>query len=222
MLLEANDISFSYKNKLILNHVSCSIRSATITILVGPNGSGKTTLLNILSGQISVDSGCVFFNGHDLNAIHPLVLAKNRAVCAQESFVYFNTSVWDYVHLGLFPYKCLSKKSKAKIVEHTLFKVGLAGFEEKKYLQLSGGEKQKTRLARSLVQIHEPEGKLLFLDEPTNHLDKDSCTFPLDLCREIKSKGGSALVCLHNTSLTQKYADTVWHLHEGCLRSVSS
>ena len=165
--------------------------------VIGPNGSGKSTLLRLLAGILSPTFGEVHYDAIPLRQLSLRQRATKIAVVNQHETPDPRLSVRDYVRLGAIPYE--SHRSLEAIntsVEQALTTMNLQRLSNKAMHQLSGGERQKAHIARSLCQ--EPE--VLLLDEPTNHLDP-------------KAKG-EVLSCIVNLGLT-----TVTGLHELSLAS---
>ena len=170
MDLKCTDISYSIKDKIILNNVSIGISGNKFYSILGPNGCGKTTLLKTIYRILKPSSGIILLNNKNIEHIRLKDSAKEMAVVAQFNEINFDCNVKDMVMLGRTPHIGFMQTERQKdydIVEDALRKVGMLDKSERSYLSLSGGEKQRVALARALAQ----NPSLLLLDEPTNHLD---------------------------------------------------
>ena len=136
-----------------------------IVCLLGPSGCGKTTLLRIIAGLETADAGDVIFNEHDLRGVP--VHQRGFGFMFQDFALFPHKNVWDNVIFGL-RMQNLSADEIQQRGQAALAMVGLDGFGPRDVNQLSGGEKQRVALARSLA----PQPKLLMLDEPLGALDR--------------------------------------------------
>ena len=219
-MLKIENICFAYSDKKVLDNISLSLSSGEFVAVLGANGAGKSTLMKIASGYLKSKSGTVLLKNKDILKYSPSGLAKERAVLEQESPLEFNYTVIDTVCLGRFAmsgFWGIDKKSK-DIAEKALCRVGLSGFENKQYLELSGGEKRRVQLARVLAQIQEePKNKILMLDEPTANLDPKYTHETMRLCKDLCRRGAACIAVVHSVNLAMKYADKVALLKSGKL-----
>ena len=170
MDLICKNISYSIKDKKILNNVSIDVHGNKFYSILGPNGCGKTTLLKTIYRILKPSSGQILLNDKDIENIRLKDSAKEMAVVAQFNEINFDCNVGDMVMLGRTPHIGFMQTEKQidyDIVKDALKKVGMLDKSDRSYLSLSGGEKQRVALARAIAQ----RPSLLLLDEPTNHLD---------------------------------------------------
>ncbi|WP_404467962.1 adenosylcobinamide amidohydrolase [Sutcliffiella horikoshii] len=204
------------QEKPIINGVDLAIRKGEFFALLGPNGSGKTTLFKLVTGQLPVVEGEMLLSGRPLSTFTKLEKAKKIAVLTQEVQVSFDYTVEEIITLGRYPHqkgllKNLSKKDK-DIMKQVMDITGVTVHKNKQFHKLSGGEKQRVLLAKSLAQ--EPE--ILLLDEPTNHLDIKHTFHMLDLIKEWQhTKGLTVFAILHDLNVASLYADRLALLHNG-------
>jgi iron complex transport system ATP-binding protein len=202
--------------KPIISGVDLTIEKGEFFALLGPNGSGKTTLFKLVTGQLPVIEGELLLSGRRLSSLTKLEKAKKMAVLTQELQVSFDYTVEEIISLGRYPHqkgllKNLTKKDK-EIMQQVMDITGVTVHKNKQFRKLSGGEKQRVLLAKSLAQ--EPE--ILLLDEPTNHLDIKHTFHMLDLIKEWQhTKGLTVFAILHDLNVASLYADRLALLHNG-------
>ena len=165
MFLEVKNISKKYEDKYAIKDVSFSLEEGKFLCLLGPSGSGKSTILHSIGGFIKYD-GDIILSGESIKDMPP----EDRDVSTVfQSFGLFpHMNVLKNVMYGLkFKEKDKTKKEKEAEAREVLRVVGLSGYEKRYPSELSGGEKQRVALARSLVV----RPKLLLMDEPLSSLD---------------------------------------------------
>jgi iron complex transport system ATP-binding protein len=213
MLLEVQGISVRLGSAEVLKDVTFRLEKAEMLALLGPNGSGKSTLLKTIFGALKPKIGAVYLDGKRIAEMRIEDVAKIIGYLPQESLV-TNLRVIDVVLLGRTPYLNGLKNPSLedlKIAKKALRSVKLEGFEHRIFSQLSGGEKQKVLLARTLAQ----EAKILLLDEPTSYLDISS---QIDIMRILKDKlsdGCSAIVAMHDINLASSFCDRILMIKDG-------
>ncbi len=209
------------RGRHLLQNLSAQLQPNRLTVLLGPNGAGKSTLLRLLSGEIAPDSGRVFLDGRPLADFSPDALARHRAVVSQHSDLAFAYPVEQIVALGRLPWRHASARENHSIVEQAMAAVGLSPLRHRSYLSLSGGEKQRTHIARALAQLWPEPGRAqpryLLLDEPSSALDLFHQHQLLQLLRQWSGEGCSVLAILHDINLAERYADDIWMLKQGRL-----
>lgn len=220
-MLRASQVSVIRGGKPILCDVSCELSPGRLTVVVGPNGAGKSTLLRLFAGEFSPDSGEITFADRALCDWPACDLACRRAVLPQESSLQFPFRVSEVALLGRAPHvRGLESARDYAIADEALRRVDLDAKRDRVFPSLSGGEKQRTHLARALAQVWEPmcgAGRVLLLDEPTASLDLAHQHATLREARRLASEGAAVLAILHDLNLAMTYADEVWVLGDGRL-----
>lgn len=217
-MYRAEDVRVMAGSRALVDGASLTVRPGAVTVLVGPNGAGKSTLLKAMSGEHRLAAGAVTLDGVPIARIHPLALARRRAVLPQAAEVAFPFTAGEVIAAGL-----LSPGSRdAGRVARLLALVDLPGFAGRGYDSLSGGERQRVQLARILAQLEigaSDAPSYLFLDEPTASLDLAHQLVVLRLARAHADKGGGVLALLHDLNLAAMVADEIVVLAAGQIRA---
>ena len=206
--LEVQDISVVYGNgHAALHGASFSLRGGTICALVGVNGSGKSTLFKSIMGFINPGSGTVRINGESVqNALKQHIVAYVPQ--AEEVDWNFPVSVADVVMMGRYGAMNFLRIPRAvdrEACENSLRRVGMWEFRERQIGELSGGQKKRVFLARSLAQ----GGRLILLDEPFTGVDVNTEDAIIALLRELRAEGCVVLVSTHNLGSVPEFCDQV-------------
>lgn len=197
-LLEVQELSFRYSSDPIFEKVSLDMRSGEVLCLLGPNGCGKTTLLDCILGWLKPYNGVVKLAGVDIEGMPARQIAHHVAYVPQIHEKTFPYRVKDIVLMGrasyLGPFAAPAEEDLA-IAARALAMVGMTGFQERPYTQLSGGEGQLVMVARALAQ----ETPLIIMDEPTAHLDYHHELVILEtIIKLVRDNGLSVLMATHN------------------------
>lgn len=218
MKLSIENISYSIDSKLIVDGVSLGIEEGSFVGLVGPNGCGKSTLLKNIYRVYKPDSGAVYVDGKDIAHLHNREVAREMAVMQQENNIEFDMTVFDMVMLGRFAHQKMfgnDMHKEREIVREGLREVGMEGFEERSFLSLSGGEKQRTLVARALVQ----QTDLIILDEPTNHLD---IGYQYQIMSILKKQDMTVFSSIHDLNIAACYCDKIILMKKGKIVDVGT
>jgi iron complex transport system ATP-binding protein len=215
------DLEYSYRNatKPAFSSINFSAKSGEMLAILGNNGAGKSTLLNILAGTHKPTKGEVILEGHKLHNLSRRELSRHVACVSQQQHD-VHLSVYDQVLLGRRPYVswALSNYDKT-VVAATIARLGLESFATRYTDELSGGERQKTYIARALAQ--EPE--VLLLDEPTSALDMKNQIEVLQLIStETKQSNLVTILVIHDVSLALRYCDSFILMNDGKVVSQGS
>ncbi|TWB61725.1 iron complex transport system ATP-binding protein [Rhizobium sp. ERR 922] len=204
--LEADGISWGpQKGMPIISSITLSVEAGARLAIIGPNGAGKSTLLRCLYRGLKPQRGSVRLDGIDLWSIGPREAAQRIAVVPQETPGDFPFSVRDVVLMGRIPHrKGMARWSDRdhEVTTKALARLELESLAQRQFASLSGGEKQRTLIARALAQ--EPE--LIILDEPTNHLD---IRHQLEILELLKRLGPTIITTLHDINLAADFATQI-------------
>lgn len=213
--LEVKGLSGGYGEGWIFEGIHFSLLRGQFAALVGPNGSGKTTLLRGILGLLPKQNGSVRLEGREVRDYSRRELAKRVSLLIQEDGESFPFSVEEIVMMGRFPHNPFfpDTSQDRQAVQDALERVGLARKVKKPYLQLSGGEKRRVMIARSLAQ----EAQLLLLDEPTLHLDLRYQLETTALLRQLTDSGLTVLAVYHDFRLASMYSQRILLFQEGRL-----
>lgn len=196
-----------------LKDVSFSINCGEFVAIMGESGSGKTTLLNILAGLDNSTSGSVIIDGKEISKMRDFELAKYRSRRLGFVFQDFNLldilTVKENIYLPLILNKAQSSVMKKKMEELTV-KLGIKEIVDKYPYEISGGQKQRTAIARAMAI--EPE--ILLADEPTGALDSKAANNILDLFEMLNQEGQTILMVTNSVKAASR-ADRVLFIKDG-------
>jgi iron complex transport system ATP-binding protein len=213
--LQIQQVCFSYLDGLVLHNIDLSVKAGEMAGLLGPNGSGKTTLLKLASGILKPTQGEIKLDGYSLSQLNRKSIAQTIAVVPQQFHIPFAFTAGEIVMLGRTPFlRPLAEESEAdrQLVNNALELVGIRELKERRFDELSGGERQKVILAMALAQ----QPKLLLLDEPIVHLDIAHQVEILELVKRFNVEQGlTVIAAMHDLNLAALYFDRLVLLKEG-------
>lgn len=191
-LFSIQGAELGYSDLAVLSNFFWRVHQGERWAIVGPNGAGKTTLVRTILGLIPLRSGAIQFQNNDRSQEKsPISIGYLPQINQMDKA--FPISVWEVIHSGLYC-SSLPKKQKQERIEYLLSKVGLTSLAHQAIGQLSGGQLQRTLLARALAA--NPE--LLVLDEPTSFLDKRYKEQFLRLVEDLVSEETTILLVTHD------------------------
>ena len=191
---------------LVLDSISLLMRTGEVVALLGPSGSGKSTLLRVIAGIIVADSGRVLVHGADVTA-RP-THRRGVGMVFQDNQLFPHMSVLDNVAFG--PKMVgVARSERAERAVGWLGRVGLAGFEDRRVTDLSGGEAKRVALARTLAG----EPAVVLLDEPLTGLDRElHDRLASELGALLHDANVTALLVTHDRDEAATIADRTAHL----------
>jgi len=216
--LEVRGLTVRLGDRAVVRDAVLTVPSGRVTALAGPNGSGKSTLLRAVYRALPPSAGAVVVDGLDVARARPREVARRLAALPQQESAVEGRTVAAFAALGLVPHRAAFAGDGVhgrRRVEGALAAVGLGALAARAVQTLSGGELQRARIARALVQ----DPAVLVLDEPTNHLDVRHAHDVLGLVRQL---GLTVLAAIHDLDLAARYADEMVLLDDGAIRAVGS
>ena len=205
-LLECRNIDVCVGSRTLVRGLDLQVLGGSMLAVLGPNGSGKSLSLHTFAGLRPPRLGEILISGLPLARWPRRALARELALLPQNIEDPFPASVIETVLLGRHPHIARWQWESARdlaIASDALAAVGLAGYEERDVLTLSGGERRRAALAAVLAQTP----RLFLLDEPTNQLDPNHQLEALQLLRERADGGAAVIVTLHDPNLAARFAD---------------
>lgn len=217
--LELHRVSVALDHEERLRDVSFALVPGEVAAIIGPNGAGKTTLLRVVAGELQPSTGFIQLAGQPQAQWLLAQRARQLAVLPQSSSLNFPFTVAEVVALGRSPHST-GQTTDASIVTAALAALDMTYLRDRLYTHLSGGEKQRTQLARVMAQIWRAEdagARLLLLDEPTASLDLGHQQQLMQRVRDFAAGGVAVLMVLHDLNLALGFADRLLALQQGRL-----
>ncbi len=213
MLLRTEKIIKKYRKRTVVNEVSVQVQQGEIVGLLGPNGAGKTTSFYIIVGLIKPFSGTVFLDDLDITK-EPMYRRAQRGIgyLAQEPSVFRKLSVEDNIR-AILEFTPLTKTGQKERLESLLDEFGLQNVRKSQGIQLSGGERRRTEIARCLAV----DPKFILLDEPFAGIDPIAVEDIQNIVRKLKKKNIGVLITDHNVHETLTITDRSYLLFEGSI-----
>lgn len=209
------DLSCGYGQKEILTGINLSISTGQITCLLGRNGAGKTTLFKTILGLIKPISGQIEINGHQLQSLPSMELARQISYVPQAHGNPFPFSVTEVVMMGQFAHSknfwSSPSKMNIQVVEGCIQTLGISHLAHKLFSKLSGGEKQLVLIARAMAQ----RPQFIAMDEPTSNLDMGNQQRVMQLACLLREEGYGVIINTHSPDQAANYANQVVLLNNG-------
>jgi ABC-type lipoprotein export system ATPase subunit len=209
------------RKRIVLDNITVTFPAGKISVISGSIGAGKSTLLNILAGLIRPTSGEVTVEDKAVSrwaGMHRDLWRRQVGIVFQHYHLLYDYTVIENIMLPLIPLGCSLRECHRKSRE-ALDKVALLHRAGSKINMLSGGERQKTAIARSLVT----QPIFLFADEPTAHQDRDNAARVMKLLEQCTKRNAVVIVATHETELKAMSDVPVrYRLDNGTLHSVIS
>ncbi len=200
--IQFTNLSIVLGQRTILDKINCKIKSNSITAVLGPNGAGKSIFLQTINGLVSILSGRLTFN----------LIENNQEIRKQQAMVFQNSVLLRRTVIANLEFVLnLHNKKSNILLKNILQKVGLEGYEKKPARLLSGGEKQRLSMARSLLT----NPNVILLDEPTANLDPYSLNLIENLILEENLNGKTVIFTTHDMSQAKRLATDVIFLNKG-------
>tara|TARA_Y100000588_G_C14134246_1_gene873063 strand:- start:216 stop:938 length:723 start_codon:yes stop_codon:yes gene_type:complete len=209
--LSTESLVKEYGDRRVVDCVSIRVQPGEIVGLLGPNGAGKTTTFNIVVGIVKPDSGSVLFQEKEITE-KPMHLRARAGIgyLTQEPSVFRKLTVAENI-LAILETCEIGRAEREVRLNSLLDELDLAGLANNKAYQLSGGEKRRLEITRSLVT----GPKLLLLDEPFAGIDPIAVYEVQKIVLRLKERGMGILITDHNVRETLKMVDRAYLIHEG-------
>jgi lipopolysaccharide export system ATP-binding protein len=208
---QATDLSKSYRGRKVVNDVSLEVQQGEVVGLLGPNGAGKTTTFYILVGLARPDSGQVLLDGEDITDLPMYLRARNGiSYLPQEPSVFRQLTVEQNL-LAVLETLALTNEQQRDRLEELLAQMGLDAVRYNRAYTLSGGERRRLEIARSLVL----EPAFILLDEPFSGIDPLTVVELQRLILELSASGIGVLVTDHNVPATLSVTHRAYIISNG-------
>lgn len=211
MKLYTENLLKKYRTRTVVDHVSIQVEQGEIVGLLGPNGAGKTTSFYMIVGLIRPREGRIFLDDEDITSM-PVYMRARRGIgyLAQEASVFRNLSVEDNIR-AVLEMSGLPKAEQAERLESLLSEFGLHKIRKSMGIQLSGGERRRTEIARALAL----KPRFILLDEPFAGVDPIAVEDIQDIVSKLKVKNIGIIITDHNVHETLAITDRAYLLYEG-------
>ncbi|TNE35091.1 MAG: ABC transporter ATP-binding protein [Alphaproteobacteria bacterium] len=220
VLMEIRNVDKAFGGVKAVDNVSMDLRAGIITTLVGPNGAGKTTLFNLITGELSKDSGSIKWLGQPINRIKPFQAARAGILRTFQDLRLFSEmsveeNVLTSIEAGSLPLPQTGNQRAARQerVEYALSRTGLADKRKTRAKDLAYAERKFLSMARVMAT----EARLWLLDEPASGLDPHSYEKFLEILREEVKQGVTVCIIEHNLDIVIGISDRIAFLDRGRL-----
>jgi len=212
-ILRTESIYKKYSNRMVVNDVSIRVEQGKIVGLLGPNGAGKTTSFYTIVGLIKPLQGKVFYNDREITRL-PMYKRARMGIgyLAQEASVFRTMTVENNIR-SVLQFTKLTKAEQNDRLETLLEEFNLQRIRKSKGMQLSGGERRRTEIARSLAT----SPKFILLDEPFAGVDPIAVEDIQSIVEKLKNKNIGILITDHNVDETLAITDYAYILVDGCV-----
>jgi iron complex transport system ATP-binding protein len=207
------NLNFFINQNIILKDINISIKKGEFVGLVGPNGAGKTTLLKCING-LNKAEGHIELNGVDIRRMNDKRIAREIALMNQNTAINFSLPTIDVVMMGRYPYlKRMETEGKKdyQIARSYMKYTDTLKLEKRNITQISGGERQRTFLAKVLTQ----DTGIILLDEPTASLDITFQDQIFRYSRELSDSGKTVIAAVHDLKIASRYCSRLILMKEG-------
>ncbi|OQX72050.1 MAG: LPS export ABC transporter ATP-binding protein [Candidatus Cloacimonas sp. 4484_275] len=209
--IETKNLVKIYGKKIVVNKVSISVQQGEVVGILGPNGAGKSTTFYMILGIIKANSGNVFFNERDISRL-PMYKRAQMGIgyLAQEPSIFHKLTVEENI-LAILETMKYSKKERKKKLEGFLAELNLTPLAKQKAYTLSGGERRKLEITRSLVT----NPSFMLMDEPFAGVDPLAVADIQDIIQKLKEKKIGILITDHNVLETLKITERAYIIFNG-------
>lgn len=211
--LRSEELVKIYKKRKVVNKASVQVSKGEIIGLLGPNGAGKTTTFYMITGMIKPESGKVFLDKKEITTVPMYQRAKmGIGYLPQEASIFRRLTVEDNL-MAVLEMTKLNKEERKEKVERLLDELSIGHLRKSKGFQLSGGERRRTEIARSLAT----DPSFILLDEPFAGVDPIAVEDIMNIVANLKNRGIGVLITDHNVHETLSIVDKAYILIEGVI-----
>ena len=212
MNLFVENLHKTYDKKAVVDGISFEITSGETIGILGPNGAGKTTLFYMIAGLVAIDSGKIYLSGKELNqkSISDRT-SLGLTYLPQESSIFKGLTVEANIFSALEQRKDLNHKESQKELDSLLGDFGLHGLSKTLGIKLSGGERRRTEIARSVAS----NPKFILLDEPFAGIDPIAVSDLKTIIHSLNEKGIGVVISDHNVRDTMNICTKVLIVNKG-------
>jgi len=209
--LRAEELVKTFQGRKVVSGVSLTVRPGEVVGLLGPNGAGKTTTFYMILGLVQADGGRVFLNGEEITTL-PVYQRARRGIgfLPQEASVFRRLTVKENL-MAVLETLPLSEAERRKRLDDLLHELNIAHLARAPAYTLSGGERRRTEIARSLAT----SPAFILLDEPFSGIDPIAVYDIQAMLMQLKSRGIGLLMTDHNVRETLQVVDRAYILHKG-------
>jgi cell division transport system ATP-binding protein len=215
-MIELKDVTKVYEGNVTgVEHINLQIEDGEFVFIVGESGSGKSTLLKLLMRELLPDEGSIFIDGKDITKLRRSKVAelrRNMGIVFQDYRLLSSRTVYENVAFALEVIEVPPKKIQ-RSVPAALNLVGLAHKAKSMPNGISGGEQQRTAIARAIVN----NPALVLADEPTGNLDPRNSEEIMDVLDAINRRGTTVIVATHDRDIVDEMQKRVIHIEDGVI-----
>lgn len=197
-----------------LKDVSLELQKGEFVAIMGPSGSGKTTLLNLIGVLDKPTKGKIYIDGRDITKLKEKELTRLRRSTVGYIFQFYNLipvlSAFENVELPMLV-AGMARKEREERAHHLLEKVGLAGRENHRPDELSGGEQQRVAIVRALAN----KPSVVLADEPTGDLDSKTGKEVMQALRDLSSNEGATVIVVTHDPMVADMASKIFEMRDG-------
>jgi len=209
--IQTEQLVKTYGTKSVVDGVNLTINAGEVVGLLGPNGAGKTTTFYMIVGLVPATSGRVLFDGKDITSLRMHERARTGiGYLPQEASVFRKLTVYENI-LAITEAIGMAKSLRSAEVDLRLSELNLTSVAKQKAYTLSGGERRRLEIARTLVM----RPKFLLMDEPFAAIDPISVSEVQKIILQLKSQGIGVIVTDHNVRETLRIVDRAYLIHKG-------
>ncbi len=212
-MLSLSNIDFNYSGQSVLNELSLSVEKGEFVFMIGKSGSGKSTILQLIYFNLLPFSGEVQFENYNSKIIKTKdlpIIRRKLGIIFQDFKLLNDRNIYENLSFVLEAINTPRKEIKRKVAS-ALTDVGLLHRRFSFPRELSGGEKQRIAIARSIIN----EPILILADEPTGNLDPETSSDIVDLLLKINSRGTAVIFATHNYEIVKKYQQKIIKIENG-------